>query len=255
MSSTTEATELQLAVTAGDLATVERFVADHPDLIAGRPIVDGSWSHRGRLRGDPDRILECVVRLNEHGAAFHALNCLSLVGALKYLPEVGVTLLSLGANPNVTDDEHRTPLHHVAAIGDHVSIRALLSHGAEPDMLSKSKEKPLDVAIRAGHRQTGRMLSDLGAFSVRSDIRESWLEDTGPKPSDAAPPGVRRRGIALWYVPDRWGYLYHDFHGRLFFAAEDCEGDRPNSIEHGLPLTFVLDKDDLGPFATRVRFE
>lgn len=54
-------------------------------------------------------------------------------------------------------------LHDAAAQGDVESVRLLLEHGDDPNLMDKRKQTPLHLAARNGHVEAARLLLDNGA--------------------------------------------------------------------------------------------
>ncbi|KAI3956107.1 hypothetical protein MKW98_027421 [Papaver atlanticum] len=71
-------------------------------------------------------------------------------------------LLQMGANPEIPDDENKSPLHHVASKGKKDVIPLLLSKGINVD-LTDDFGSPLHHAASAGEHDTVKVLLDHGA--------------------------------------------------------------------------------------------
>jgi hypothetical protein len=72
-------------------------------------------------------------------------------------------LLEHGADPNIKNENGRTPLHW-AAREDHVEVaRLLLEHGADPNIQDKDGLTPLHVAAFYGHVEVVELLLEHGA--------------------------------------------------------------------------------------------
>lgn len=54
-------------------------------------------------------------------------------------------------------------LHDAASQGDVESVRLLLKHGADPNLVDKNKQTPLHLAARSGHVELARLLVNNGA--------------------------------------------------------------------------------------------
>lgn len=69
-------------------------------------------------------------------------------------------LLTHGANPNVRDEQKRTPLHWCAMRNTHPKVAQLLqSHGADPQAVDGSGHRPIDYARQHGRESIIRVLS------------------------------------------------------------------------------------------------
>ena len=78
-------------------------------------------------------------------------------------PEAGFamlkTLLSYGAEVNVTRQEGWTPLHQAAAHGSRSMVRLLLQYGADPTARTDNGKTALDMAREHGHVEVERVLT------------------------------------------------------------------------------------------------
>ena len=73
------------------------------------------------------------------------------------------TLLELGADPNVQDDEGASPLFYAVQAGRKQLIEQLLRHGADINQVNPKKETPLVAAVRWGDPLKVKMLLAHGA--------------------------------------------------------------------------------------------
>lgn len=74
-----------------------------------------------------------------------------------------LSLLNLGADPNLRDGEGRTALHLICARGTGAeTIRALVEAGADPDARDHGGRTPLDCAASARGRTAFHALAELG---------------------------------------------------------------------------------------------
>ena len=72
-------------------------------------------------------------------------------------------LLEYGADPNISDDDHTTPLHEASSHGLLEAARLLLSHCAKVDEKDKRGRTPLQAAASNGHDEMTKLLVDIGA--------------------------------------------------------------------------------------------
>jgi ankyrin repeat protein len=72
-------------------------------------------------------------------------------------------LLEHGANPNLKQQGGYTPLHQAAHHGQDPMIELLLSHGADVSATTESGQTPLQLAEKAGHVSTAELLRSHGA--------------------------------------------------------------------------------------------
>jgi ankyrin repeat protein len=72
--------------------------------------------------------------------------------------EVARRLLEAGANPNVREGSGYTPLHTAAHNGDIEIVRSLIFGGADLEAVSLNKERPIDMALKAGHQEIVSLL-------------------------------------------------------------------------------------------------
>ena len=92
-----------------------------------------------------------------------ALSCMTAVPGSpgrKDVHEILELLLMFGSDPNQRGHNDYTPLHWAAGTGDAKSIRILLAAGADATLRTRidDLEAPLEVAIKAGHREVVRLL-------------------------------------------------------------------------------------------------
>ena len=73
--------------------------------------------------------------------------------------EIARLLLENGASPNVRERGGYTPLHVAAHNGDVEIVRSLIFGGADIEALSNKKEKPIDMALKAGHKEVAELLN------------------------------------------------------------------------------------------------
>jgi uncharacterized protein len=79
-------------------------------------------------------------------------------------PAAGEVLLSRGADPNaMSEDRGTTALMEAASLGNLHIVEMLLSHGANPDLRSKSGRTALMLAVSEGNREVAAGLLSSGA--------------------------------------------------------------------------------------------
>lgn len=79
-------------------------------------------------------------------------------------------LVDRGADVNVlSQDRGNSPLMEVAVRGDESGVRKLLQHGADPNLVSKSGQTALMLAIGEGHKGIAKALMDSGADQNKVD--------------------------------------------------------------------------------------
>ncbi len=79
-------------------------------------------------------------------------------------PAAGEVLLSRGADPNaMSEDRGTTALMEAASLGNLHIVEMLLSHGANPDLRSKSGRTALMLAVSEGNRDVAAALLSAGA--------------------------------------------------------------------------------------------
>jgi hypothetical protein len=72
----------------------------------------------------------------------------AVIAAIKGHDSTLQLLLGLGADPDLTDVNGETPLHHVVRAGRVGSVKLLLSHGADATVANRKKQTPLSIAIK-----------------------------------------------------------------------------------------------------------
>jgi ankyrin repeat protein len=72
-------------------------------------------------------------------------------------------LLEHGADPNICDDNHTTPLHRASSYGLLDAARLLLSYGAKVDEKDKEGMTPFELAASEGHVEMTKLLVEHGA--------------------------------------------------------------------------------------------
>ena len=116
--------------------------------------------------------LEAVQVLFEHNADINSQDregqtSLHWISAYRGLNEMPVNmlrlLLELGANPNICDNYHRSPLHEASSEGLLEAARLLLSHGAKIDEKNVWGNTPFELAASKGHEELTKLLVEHGA--------------------------------------------------------------------------------------------
>ena len=72
-------------------------------------------------------------------------------------------LLEHGADPNIGNNDHTTPLHEASSRGLLEASRLLLIHGAKVDVKDKNGKTPFQVAASKGYDELMKLLVDHGA--------------------------------------------------------------------------------------------
>ena len=72
-------------------------------------------------------------------------------------------LLEHGADPNICNNDHSTPLHRASSNGLLETARFLLSYGAKVDEKDKKGRTPFQLAASGGHDEIAKLLLEHGA--------------------------------------------------------------------------------------------
>ncbi|KAK1267753.1 putative E3 ubiquitin-protein ligase XBOS34 [Acorus gramineus] len=99
---------------------------------------------------------------------------------------VAKVLIELGANVNAyrPGSQAGTPLHHAAKRGLELTVRLLLSHGANPLIRNDGCQTPLDIARSKGHCNVVRVIENhICLFSgwMREVVLPGFLETIAPQ--------------------------------------------------------------------------
>ena len=79
-------------------------------------------------------------------------------------------LLHSPQNPNVTDEQGKTPLHYAAQNGHGEAVKLLIEACAEKDAPDRELMTPLSWAAGQGHLDVVRLLLDVGAEKEQADV-------------------------------------------------------------------------------------
>lgn len=245
---------LYTAVKFGQLETVQTAIRETPELIKGKPVINGAWSNGGRRCASQDDVLSCVWLLIQAGARFETLGPEDLDSVFKAFPRIAKLLVAHGANAQVADGAGRTILHYMVEIRNCSAAKVLLENGADINAKAADGETPLDVAVKQNLPEMVRFLRRRGAIS-----NVTSLDDDPPRPSHRRLRlgEGRFKGDVCWYRADRgYGYLRDErrVYGELFFDRDDIVGEEPDAIEEGTPLSFEVAHDKYGLYAVNVDF-
>lgn len=207
--------EMVAAAESGDVAAVDRLLAQNPALAGVRGADGVSVILRARYHGHgwvAERLAEASGGLDLFEAAalghadrieqllddtpdaigaeaadgFTALHLAAFFGQL----EAAAVLLGRGAAADAPagNDSHVRPLHAAAAGGHAAIVALLLERGADPDARQHGGFVPLHSAAGRGDAVTARLLIERGADrTIRAD--------DGRRPVDAAAPDSPVAGI------------------------------------------------------------
>ena len=95
-------------VLCGQIENVRRTVRERSDLVQGKSIVGGAWSHGGRRCAAQDDVIACLQLLATHGATFSELGAGTFDSAFKAFPRAAALLFELGADANQPDADGAT---------------------------------------------------------------------------------------------------------------------------------------------------
>ena len=116
--------------------------------------------------------LEAVQLLLEHNADINSQSTFgetplyrALTGDESKAVLVIQRLLEHGADPNICDDDDRSPLHEASSLGWLDAARLLLSSGAKVDKRDDEGRTPLQVAESKGHEKLTKLLLEHGAVA------------------------------------------------------------------------------------------
>jgi len=71
--------------------------------------------------------------------------------------------------------EHQTPLHIAARLGNVDNVVLLLQHGAKPDAVTKDLYTPLHIAAKEGHEEVASVLLEHDAnLNLTTKVGWTW---------------------------------------------------------------------------------
>ena len=158
-------TPLYVASGLGQLDTV-RWLLDH----GADPNACGDHGHTPLFFAAYAMQFEAVQVLLEHNADINSQNTAGetplywIVKSERQLEDMVRRLLKHGADPNIGDSDHKTPLHAASSCGSLEAVRLLLSHGAKVDVKDKDGKTPLQVAASNVRDALTKLLVEHGAL-------------------------------------------------------------------------------------------
>ena len=72
------------------------------------------------------------------------------------------TILRMGFDPNLPNEQGEAPLHHAAARGDLIVAGLLIKNGADPNLRRADGMTPLQLAVKGGHDKVVALLHGAG---------------------------------------------------------------------------------------------
>lgn len=170
-----EAAVLYQAASKGDLAAARQLAARRPELLQ---------SHNAREM----ILLGVAMDSGDHKTFNH--------------------LLDLGADPAWLGDMRDTDLHHAAKLADSAWLRALLKHGANPNVPNRLGETPLFAALGADTRDNFDLLLNAGAdIHARASDGSTLLHAAAAINDFAAVPRLLKLGVDP-AARNRLGYTF-----------------------------------------------
>lgn len=158
--------------------------------------------------------------------------------------ECARALVAHGANPNIQTGAHDTPLHSAAVHGHLACMQVLLDAGADVSLATlRSRETPLHVAAKFGHAACVRLLLENGADPhARSTQRHSCI--------DMAPTGELKAEMREVAAEIRAQRAHHEQRSAKEQRAVRHEAQSSIEVLHGLrSLEEKLEKQ-IGPIAS-----
>ena len=114
--------------------------------------------------------IECIQVLLGHNANVNLQDscgrtplCSATDAWRKHTFEMARRLLEHGADPNICNISHSTPLHEASSRGSLEVARLLLSYGAKVDAKDDEGRTPFQVAASEGHHEITKLLLEHGA--------------------------------------------------------------------------------------------
>ena len=183
-----EAAVLYQAASKGDLAAARQLAARQ--LAARRPEL--LQSHNAREM----TLLGVAMDSGDHKTFNHLL-------------DLGADPAWLGADPAWLGDMRDTDLHHAAKLADSAWLRALLKHGANPNVPNRLGETPLFAALGADTRDNFDLLLNAGAdIHARASDGSTLLHAAAAAINDfAAVPRLLKLGVDP-AARNRLGYTF-----------------------------------------------
>ena len=161
------------AASDSDSVDIMRWLLDHGTDANTATNYRATPLHMAAGNGSPRAVqllLEHKPDVNSQNYAGEtALQWVISFGSLYPEKKVDVTwlLLDHGADPNIRDDSHSTPLHKASSSGRLDVARLLLSYGANIDEKDMEGRTPLLVASAEGHHEMTKLLLEHGAVPKR----------------------------------------------------------------------------------------
>ncbi len=117
------------------------------------------------LQGDLRLLRQLIARGADLNATYHGLSPLLAATRDSWhgRPEAVMTLLANGADARMADPDGNTPLHHAARSTDPAVAALLLDAGAQVDVLNAEHCSPLSIACASGNWRLARFLIEHGA--------------------------------------------------------------------------------------------
>lgn len=144
-------TALMLAARKGDVETARALIEGGADVNAAEPILPSNARidvEENQTSGRSPLLLASLSVVATSGSEY------ILAVKPSTHTELGVLLLEAGADPNLPDSIGRTPLHGAVETGRVDLVRALLAHGADPNVRLSEPPPPLkgDFVSRGRYR-------------------------------------------------------------------------------------------------------